>query len=74
MHFLEMLVFYYSIIGWTKEYLWLQFWLLLNVSSVIIKLWLCYNGALLDEYIYIGVMSPNIWWLRFQKINLLEES
>ena len=52
MHFLEMLVFYYSIIGWTKEYLWLQFWLLLNVSSVIIKLWLRYNGALLDEYIY----------------------
>ena len=24
--------------------------------------------------IYIGVMSPNIWWLRFQKIKLLEES
>ena len=37
MQFLEMLVFYYSAIGWTKEYLWLQFWLLLSVSSVIIK-------------------------------------
>ena len=37
MQFLEMLVFYYSAIGWTKEYLWLHFWLLLSVSSVIIK-------------------------------------
>ena len=37
MQFLEMLVFYYSAIGWTKEYLRLQCWLLLSVSSIIIK-------------------------------------